>query len=377
MNILIIDNSVDITGANNSIVKSSSSIASVQNRFVFVYPPGSKCRAKTENAGFTCYTVNFIEIRKRLFNAVFYVPYLFLNAWRIAKIAKKEKADIIHVNDIFNLCGITAKLFCRAKVITHVRRMPETFPLKLYRFWTRLHIKFADKIVAVSEANKKALYYSSDKITVVYNQPPLQETQPPYQIKQQLNKTVKTIYTASYIPGKGQNYAVEIINRASKDFPGWQFVLNCYGSEYTVQSNIDYKESLLQKSKEYNIEESTHFNGTTHEVERLVKESDVVFNLSDSESFSRTTLESLYYGVPIVATNVGGTCEMVLSNTTGILAEKGDIEGMYKGFKKLITDDDFRLKMSQTGYKYVREKFSIENTSYKLREIYYSLCNKK
>lgn len=376
MKILIIDNSVDITGANNSIVKSSTSIASSGIQFIFAYPFNSDCIKKTEALGFKCYPVNFIEIRKKIYNILFYLPCLLVNGYKISRIVKNEKVDIIHVNDIFNLVGLAAALFTKVKVVTHVRRMPETFPGVLYKFWTRLHIKFADKIIAVSEANKKALLYKSSKIIVIYNQPPLNEAEPAYKIQQQLNKKITAIYTASYIPGKGQDYAVEIINKAKNDFPDWQFTLKCYGSDYKLQNNINYKQSLIEKSNTYNIKESIILNGTTDKVEQLVKESDLVFNLSDSESFSRTTLEALFYGVPVIATDVGGTNEMVLDGITGTLVQKGDIDAMYLGLKKLISDDGYRISMSIKGYNYVRETFSVANTSYKLRDVYLSISNK-
>ncbi|MBK9465372.1 MAG: hypothetical protein IPN56_11385 [Chitinophagaceae bacterium] len=57
--------------------------------------------------------------------------------------------------------------------------MPASYPAVLYKTWRFLNNKFADRIVAVSEANKKA-FGAAPKTTVIYDPLPDDEQLPPY-----------------------------------------------------------------------------------------------------------------------------------------------------------------------------------------------------
>jgi glycosyltransferase involved in cell wall biosynthesis len=83
----------------------------------------------------------------------------------------------------------------------------------------------------------------------------------------------------------------------------------------------------------------------------------------------------LFFGLPTIATNVGGTNEMVMDRETGILVNKGDIDSMYEGFITLIMDDDLRLKISMKAYQFVRERFGLVETIEKLANVYKDLAD--
>jgi glycosyltransferase involved in cell wall biosynthesis len=49
-----------------------------------------------------------------------------------------------------------------------------------------------------------------------------------------------------------------------------------------------------------------------------ISKCDIMLNFSDSESLSRVTMEALYtMELPIIATNVGGTNEMIIHEHNG------------------------------------------------------------
>lgn len=370
--ILLIDNSFDQTGASKALLQTIEAIPVEAFEFIFLFPKNSKCVGHVSSKGYKVYEIPFIEISKRVKDLFLYFPRLYTNARKIKKLLKQEDVTIIHVNDLYNMAGIVTKKISGVKLITHIRRMPESFPSSIYKIWARMHLKYADHIVAVSEANKNALP-SNAKTSVMYDPLPEEEKLSKYSARPLLQKKLSVLYLANFNPEKGHRYALEILNRAVKDYPGWEFSFHFYGASFGLQKNDEYKQSLIQFAKENGLSSSAQFHGKTSEVEKVMKSHDLVLNLSDSESFSRLTLEALFYGVPIIATNVGGTNEMVIDGRTGLLARPFDIDDMYNAFKKIISNDNMRMQMAEEGYRFVREEFSNERTIAKLIKVYESV----
>jgi glycosyltransferase involved in cell wall biosynthesis len=369
MKILLVDNSLDNTGASKALIKTVSEIDKQEFEFIFLFPKGSNCIIAAQAAGFRAYELKFNEISKRINSLLLYFPLLFGNTIKAKRLIKEEGITLVHVNDIYNMLGLSLKLQTGIKVLTHIRRMPESFPLPIYKVWSRLHVAYADHIIAVSQANKAALP-ANNKTTVIYDPLPQDEQYGPYIAKKQLNKQAAILYLANFTDGKGHLHALKLVSRFIKENPDWQLSLHLYGGNFGLEKNASYKQSLIQFVKDEGLESYVRFHGQVHDVENVMKQHDIILNLSDSESFSRVTLEALYFGVPIVATDVGGTNEMVLDRQTGILVNRSDIDSMYHGFVNLILDDNLRQMLSKNSYSYVREKFGNKETVEKLASVY-------
>ena len=370
MKIILIDNSFDTTGASKSLFNTIREIKSKSDvEFVYIHPKNSKRTAFVREAGFNAYELPFVEIRKSIVSTLLYFPYLLMNGYRVSRIAKSERADLIHVNDLYNMAALVSKLFHKIRVVTHIRRMPESFPLFFHKLWSHVHIRFSDKIVAVSEANKNSMP-PNNKTIVVYNPLPDKETHPFYRPKEKLNKTIRILYLANYNRGKGHQYAIDIVSIAAREFPQWKFCLDVYGGDFGLEKNRQYKRELEQMAIDREIGNVVHFNEKVNDSERIMKDHDLVLNLSDSESFSRLTLEALFYGVPVIATDVGGTREMLIDRRGGLLAPAKDVAKMYEAFRFLLQHDELRVSYCQFSYQYVRQQFNMEKTSEKIMSLY-------
>ena len=111
----------------------------------------------------------------------------------------------------------------------------------------------------------------------------------------------------------------------------------------------------------------------TDDVELEYKRADIVLNFSESESFSMTCLEALYFGRPLIATDCGGPAEIIDHLVTGILVPNRNVAAMANAMVELANDVDLRIKMSDRAPIVVREKFGKEQTSDRLQEIYESV----
>ncbi len=370
MRILIIDNSIGVTGAIKAIVETIDLLKN-KHQFIFVIPKGSKTKELLVQHNFTYYELDFIEISRNLFKNLIYPFRLIGNAYRLSKIVNENKIDVIQVNDIYNLSGLFTKFFVKVKVITHVRRMPESFPIKLYQVWVKIASKYSDFILPVSHANSK-IFKKNSKIQVLYDPTILDEKTFVYETNN--SGVINILYLANYTRGKGQNYAIEVLKNLQNEGNGHLLVnLKFVGSDFEHKVNIEFKNELKELVKAYKLSNCVQFLGESKNIFEEISNCDIMLNFSDSESLSRVTMEALYYGVPIIATNVGGTSEMIEDGFNGILVEKGNITQMTKELNKLIVSKEKRLLFSKNNENFIKNKFSLGKISKQLNSIYYSI----
>ncbi len=375
MKILIIDNAIDITGALTSISNKAYDLKD-RYEFYFLVPPNEKTQKFLEDKGFKVIHMSFVEINRNILNNFIYCFALIKNAVIISKIIKKKDIKLVHTNDLFNMAPVLAKFFGDFKLVTHVRRMPESFPHLLYRMWVKIHLKMSDQIVPVSIANSK-IFRDHNKVKVIYNPLPFEKKWPDYQIRIK-NKIIKIIYLANYIQGKGQNHMIEVMKLIALKNKNPILEVTFAGGDMGLNKNKAYKQYLIALTKQYDIERFFTFLDYIDDTEKLLKSFDISINLSDSESLSRVSMESLYYGLPLVATDVGGTNELFQNDQSGFLVPKGDYQHMSKVILMLAANADLRKKLSENAKEYVSEKFSTDNTSRQLGKLYSRLlCDNK
>ena len=64
------------------------------------------------------------------------------------------------------------------------------------------------------------------------------------------------------------------------------------------------------------------------------------------EGIPNVVLEAMAHGVPCVATDTGGTSELVRNNETGILVDRDDAAGLAEGILRLVTDDGLHERLA-------------------------------
>lgn len=366
--ILVIDNSIDVTGALKSILRTAEELHHFFD-FHFAIPTASKSRLTITKMGFThIYELPMKEISKRTISLTLYIPFLILNALRLKKIIKKEKISIIHLNDLYNLLPVVVRLFgTTIPYVCHIRFLPDRFPPWLLNFWMRLHLKYASQIVAVSKSVADMLP-SHPKIVVVHNELPSQERYPELTTLSDRKPSFTFLYLSNYIRGKGQDFALEAFARVHQETPLWR--LRFIGSDMGLRKNQKYRDWLMERAKVLGIEKKIDWFGFTEDVEKAYKHADIVLNFSESESFSITCVEALYFSRPVIATKCGGPSEIIDDNETGILVPNRDINAMANAMLLLATNYQLRKEYSDHAGVSVRSKFSFNQTSNKLYNIY-------
>lgn len=98
------------------------------------------------------------------------------------------------------------------------------------------------------------------------------------------------------------------------------------------------------------------FLGIQNNVSEVLSITDIFVNPSYSEGLPTTILEAASVGIPIIATDVGGTRE-ILINGMGCLIEPRDIKALSKNIIQIIklNDDQLELKIIQ---KFIKDNYS-------------------
>ena len=131
--------------------------------------------------------------------------------------------------------------------------------------------------------------------------------------------------------------------------------------------------SLRSKAIELGIDPYVVFAGYKKEIHRYYEIMDISVLTSFSEGLSLTLLESMAYGIPIVATRVGGNPELVAEGETGFLVPVKDIRALVDRIVTLLRDKELRRRMGKEGRLRAERQFRMPDVANRYLEIYKGL----
>ncbi len=117
--------------------------------------------------------------------------------------------------------------------------------------------------------------------------------------------------------------------------------------------------SLKQLTQELGLDDNVYFLGQVSDVPRLLERASLFVLSSISEGISLTLLEAMARGLPVVATRVGGTPEVVVDGVTGILVPPRDPQALANAMLRLSRDADTARRMGLTGRQRVERHFDV------------------
>lgn len=111
--------------------------------------------------------------------------------------------------------------------------------------------------------------------------------------------------------------------------------------------------------------------GGRREIERLLSEADVFWLTSSWEGSPNALLEAMASGLPVVATDVGGTRELFDDGRQGFLARAGCVEDFVEFGGRLLGDADLRSRMAAAARARAVE-FSMDRMVAAMQDVYES-----
>ncbi len=96
---------------------------------------------------------------------------------------------------------------------------------------------------------------------------------------------------------------------------------------------------------------------TAEQIALLRRRAAVTVMASRWENFANTLLEAIAVGSPLVATNSGGTPEIVKDGETGLLVPPGNADAMAEAMERLLVDRDLATRLGHAAWLDCRERF--------------------
>jgi glycosyltransferase involved in cell wall biosynthesis len=118
--------------------------------------------------------------------------------------------------------------------------------------------------------------------------------------------------------------------------------------------------SLRAQAAQLGLDDRLVFTGLTREMRDVYAATDLLMLTSDTEGTPHVLLEAMGSDIPIVATEVGGIPEFVVSGEHGLLVPRGDKEALAAAARRMHDDAVLRRKLIAGG-RMVASQFTVDH----------------
>jgi L-malate glycosyltransferase len=182
-------------------------------------------------------------------------------------------------------------------------------------------------------------------------------------------------------PTKGIDCFFEAATKVRKQHPDTHFLAvgECYTRDAEGEIVVDraYRRELQERVTSLGLADRVHFTGLRNDVPQILAAAAVSVLPSVSEGISNTLLESMAAGVPVVASRVGGTPEVIDDGVHGLLVPPSDPEALASAIVRVLGDSLLATKLGANGRRRVAQEFSFEAVVRHTEDLYRELLAAK
>lgn len=287
-----------------------------------------------------------------------------VNFWQsvlsVLKVVREEKIDVLAANtERAVYVGTIVSIVSGVKIIWFIR----DFMFSKILFWLLHH--FASKIIFVSKSvqgfygrfgkKAKVIYVSSD----MYRRVEHVSARDIDLFKREFNLKGKIVvgFIGRLVEWKGAHILIKALS----------FITSITNKEVVglIVGNFDTKENLY-KDKLLKLANTSGcsivFTGFRKDIDVVLRSLDVFVHPSlEREPYATSIVEALMAKVPVIATNLGGTPEIIRHRKTGLLIEPNDPYALAKELLFLLRSKNVLKEIKEKGYLRVVEHNKIEN----------------
>lgn len=168
------------------------------------------------------------------------------------------------------------------------------------------------------------------------------------------------VTVARFSNSKGHIHLIEALPQLVCSYPGLRCLLLGDGP---LRADIEDRVQVL------GLDETVVFAGAVDNVMELLPACDAFVLPSLWEGLPISVLEAMGLGVPVVASAVGGTPEVVHDGQTGLLVPPADPDALAAAIGRLLEDDALRNRISVLGRRYVRKHYNLDRVLDRYEEV--------
>ena len=307
----------------------------------------------------------------------FYDRNMLTQLRRCVALLKAQAIDVVQTFDFYtNVFGLTAATLARVPVRIGARRESEGHRTPTQRWAERRAFALAHVVVANAEAVRRELIRDgvpASKVVTIHNGLDMNRVAPT------ANLSRTDVLALLGLPAAPERRFVTIVanlRSAYKDHPTFlkaaQKVSEAVpDAAFVLAGEGPLVEDMRVMARDLGIGEQTFFLGRCMRVAELLAVSEVcVLSSKDGEGFSNSIVEYMAAARPVVATDVGGAREAIITGETGYVVPARDDENMAARIIELLLEPEHARAMGQRGKMVVEEKFSCETQLARTLELY-------
>lgn len=238
-----------------------------------------------------------------------------------------------------------------------------------------------DGLIAVSRATRQfhvGQGMDADKVQVIYNGVDTERFKPQARtlaLRQSLglsDSDLMIVNIGQICLRKGQTLLAQAAVALAKTFPLAHYVF--VGERYSQkQESVDYENRLVQIFQDAGIEDRLHKIGFRSDIPQILSEADLLVHTAHQEPLGRVLLEAAACAKPIIATDVGGTAEILSHEQSALLIPSDDLEALCAALRQALSEKSFRQSMGETARRTTLERFSLPNAVENIR-VFWNSC---
>jgi len=219
-----------------------------------------------------------------------------------------------------------------------------------HRWLYRLGARIVDGVIAVSDATARSFRETvgrvDDKVTVVCNAVDLDRYPAPIdraKVRAELGfgpSAHLMTMVGTFKRQKGHRYLVAAAAALAPRFPTLHILLVGDGG---------LADRVREQVRAAHVSDHVHFLGTRRDVPELLSASDSFVLPSLWEGLPVALTEAMASGLPVIATDVSGTSQIVTDGESGLLVPPGDEEALAEAIDRLLSDPALASEMAASG----------------------------
>jgi len=301
----------------------------------------------------------------------FALTYLFSVLWFLLK--KRRSYDIIHchlLQGFHSPAAIMMKALFKKRVIIKVGAtglLSDFIMIKkvILGDWLLRRIRGADRVITVcasSAAEALAAGFSPAQVMLIPNGVDIGRFKPAPSAGDR--QTITFAGRLDYM--KGVHILLEGFRQLRDEIKNVQLTIIGDGPD---------RDKLRNLAREKGISDAVDFCGEAAEIVPYLQQSSVFVLPSFSEGLSNVLLEAMACGLPVVATRVGGSIDLVQDQVNGILIEPDHAGQLYQAMKIILQDEVLAKTLGAQARKTVEEKFSLGPVAGQYVSLYQTLMS--
>lgn len=128
---------------------------------------------------------------------------------------------------------------------------------------------------------------------------------------------------------------------------------------YVIVGDGPARDSLERRAAALGLSDGVVFAGMREDVADTMAAMDIFVTASSTEGLPNAVMEAMSAGLPTIATDVGGTGEVVRHEETGFLVQPGSLSDLVRRGAELLVDPEARRRLGAAGRDLILSEFSV------------------